>query len=904
MTVPVRNESSTSCTCPSNGPPMNKISNPLTSSPSFPISLQMHARARTSASIEAQPLLRATSAGDDWAVSEPNGARDEPGRDRLRRAIVEALRDGFFRTDVDGAILEVNDAFCTLVGYAEREVVGMRPPHPWWLEDPQGGERTDEKIARLREGTDRGIELADTIVSRDGRRLHVNASVRVLRDDGGAVTGFVGTLEDISERSAAQDRAGRLGELGELLARSVEEDEVLDVILDGVLRTVALKGAGLFLPTNDGALEPRRHRGMGWTQEEPALPLSADLPITRAFIEGTPYFFSDRAEMEREFPDVTPLTNAKDDHARATLPLLGRRAPAAVLHLLFNGVYEFSKQERTFLGEVAARCGLSLERASLYDEQRRDAVRAQRLQEAFAAMAAAGTPAEIAQIALQDAVPAFSARAGSLALVDEEGSELRLLGFEGSDAARAEGWDVLPLGADLPGTDAVRQRRAIYLGDRAAIAERYPDQVALSEKVGDHAWAALPLMTGTRSIGLLFVNFPTAQAFDAPQRLALESMADRTASAIGRARRSAHEHDVAVTLQHSLLPVVADRPSVRIATRYEAGAQGLDVGGDWYDSIGLPDGRIAFAVGDVVGRGLEAAATMGHLRSALGALALRGEGPGAVLEGLDEFARAAMGTHMATVAYAELHPNDGTMRYACAGHPPPILVPVDGPARPLDGARSPILEMLDVPRVRPVATARMDPGDALVMYTDGLTERRNETPDVGLDRLLRVLDASRDGDPEAICDILLERVAPIGARRDDIAILCARLREIAAVITRVDAAADRLVDIRTDLEAWLRGHEIPAPLLEDLVLAVAEASANAVEHAYRDGRAGDITIEGSVDQDAVLKIVDHGTWRYGEGDPDRGRGMHIMRSLVDDMEVIRRSDGTTVLLRKWLTGSS
>jgi anti-sigma regulatory factor (Ser/Thr protein kinase)/GAF domain-containing protein len=598
------------------------------------------------------------------------------------------------------------------------------------------------------------------------------------------------------------------------------------------------------------------------------------------------------------------LTNVKDDHARATLPLLGRRGPAAVLHLLFDGVNEFPAEERTFLGDVATRCGLALERASLYDEQRRDAVRAQRLQEAFAAMAAAGTPAEIAQIALQDAVPAFSARAGSLALVDEEGSdELRLLAFEGSESRTAEGWDVLPLGADLPGTDAVRQRTAIYLGDRATIAERYPDQMALSEKVGDQAWAALPLMVGTRAIGLLFVNFPTPQAFDAPQRLALESMADRTASAIGRARRSAHEHDVAVTLQHSLLPVVRDRPSVRIATRYEAGARGLDVGGDWYDSIGLPDGRVAFAVGDVIGRGLEAAATMGHLRSALGALALRGEGPGAVLEGLDEFARAAMGTHMATVAYAELHPNDGTLRYACAGHPPPVLVPADGPARPLDGARSPLLEMLDVPRVRPVATARMDPGDALVLYTDGLTERRDETPDIGLGRLLHVLDTSKHEDPETICDILLQRVAPVGTRRDDIAILCARRRKNATVIATIVAEADRLADVRADVGGWLRAHGVPAAMREDLVLAVAEASANAVEHAYRDGHARDVTIEGSVERDVVLSIADHGTWRYGEGEPDRGRGMHIMRSLVDDMEVVRRADGTTVVLRKRLTGT-
>jgi PAS domain S-box-containing protein len=837
-------------------------------------------------------------------MGRKTGTNGEPEPDRLRRAIVESLNAGFFRTDAVGTILEVNEAFCSMVGYAEGEIVGRRPPHPWWPDGTGGRGHTFERLADVAEGSLDGFEAVDTIVRRDGRELPVTTSVRLLRDGDGAIAGSVGTIAVLTDRSLADDRSERLAELGEWLASSVEEDEVLDVILDGVLRTVPLKGAGLFLPTSDGeGLEPRRHRGMGWTEDEPPLALSSRIPLARAFVEGSPFFFPDRAEMERAFPDVSPLANVKDDHARATLPLLGRRGPAAVLHLLFRDVHEFPPGERAFLGEVATRCGLALERASLYDHQRREAERARQLQDAFAAMAAAETPEAVAQIALKDAVPALDARAGSLALIADPENELRLLAFEGSDAT--DGWDVLPLEAELPGTDAVRERRAIYLSDRAAIRERYPEQTSLSERVGDHAWAALPLMIGTRAIGLLFVNFPTAQSFDAPQRLALESMADRTASAIERARRSAHEHDVAVTLQHSLLPVVSDRPSVRIATRYEAGARGLDVGGDWYDVLELPDGRIALAVGDVVGRGLEAAATMGHLRSALGALALRGEGPGAVLQGLDGFARAANGTHMATAAYVEMQPEDGSLRYACAGHPPPVLMPADGPLRTLDGARSPLLEVMEVPRTRPVATERMSPGDTLVLYTDGLTERRNETPDVGLARLLRVLEDSRDRDPESICDALLQRVAPAGERHDDIAILCVRRRLAGAIIVEIDADAQELAQVRSHVKRWLREHDVPASMRADLVLAVAEASANAVEHAYRDGLPGGVTIEGSVDDDAVvLSIVDRGTWRYGGGDPDRGRGMHIMRSLVDSMEVIRRSDGTTVMLRKVLSGGT
>jgi PAS domain S-box-containing protein len=830
-------------------------------------------------------------------VDDTDGAGDA-APDHLRRAILDALKDGVYRTDVEGTILEVNDAFCALVGYTRPEIIGSRPPYAWWRDAPESRRRALDRLAELRGTAEPGFEFTDTLVHRDGRSLSVLASVRLLRDETGTITGSLGTIEDISERIAAEDRAARLATLAELLARSVEEDEVLDMILDGVLQTVPLKGAGLLLPTSDGdALEPRRHRGMGWTDDEPPLPLDADLPLSRAFVEGSSYFFADRGEMERAFPDVAPLTNVKDDHARASLPLLGRRGPAAVLHLLFPDVHDFPPDERAFLRDVATRCGLALERASLYDMQRREADRARRLQQAFAAMAAAGNPEEIARIVLQEAVPALGGRAGSLSLVDEDGTELRLLAFESVDPPSARGWDVLPLEAELPLTDAVRDKLPLYLGDRAAIGERYRERMPISEQVGDLAWAALPLMIGTGAIGSLFVDFPAAQSFDPPQRLALESMADRTASAIERARTAAREHDVAVTLQHSLLPIVVDRPSVQIATRYEAGAQGLDVGGDWYDAIGIPDGRIAFAVGDVIGRGLEAAATMGRLRSALGALALRGEGPGAVLEGLDEFARSAMGTHMATVAYVELQPEDGTLRYACAGHPSPVLIPVDGPLRTLDGARSPLLEVLTTSRSRPVASARLDPGDTLVLYTDGLTERRDEPIDTGHERLLRVLASARNRDPESLCDILLERMPPPGARHDDIAILCARRRGLGATIVSVDAQADRLAEIRATVESWLAEHDIPAPLRADLVLAVAEASANAVEHAYRDGDARDVTVEGAVDDGVVMRIVDHGTWRYGEGDPGRGRGMHIMRSLVDDMEIIRRSDGTTVVLR-------
>ncbi|MGH2629191.1 MAG: SpoIIE family protein phosphatase [Actinomycetota bacterium] len=834
--------------------------------------------------------------GDPMLLDELDRARE------LRVAIVEALGDGFIRTDADGTIIEVNEAFCRMVGYDTDEVIGLASPHPWWRDDQATRALEAARLALLPDDPHRRAEFEGDLVGRDGGRLRVAADIAVLRSPDGEVVGTVGTIKDVSERAAADELAERVTHLTEQLAPQLHEDEVLDMILDGVFAAVEPTGVGLLLPTGDGtALAPRRHRGLGWSEDEPPLPLEADLPPTRAFREGTAFFFADRGRMLEEFPDVRPLLNERDHHARASLPLRGRHGPTAVLHVLFPSVRSFTRQQRSFLRDVADRCGLALERAGLYEAQRREAERARELQLAFAELAGVATPAAVAHIVLHQAVPALGGRAGSISLLDETGSELRLLSHAGFDEASAGGWDVLPIGERLPGADAVRERAAIYLGDRDAIADRYPDQLEVSRRAGDRAWAALPLMHGVEPLGLLFVNFVDPQPFDDPQRLSLETMADRAASAIDRARKYTHEHVVAVTLQHSLLPAdLVSRPSVKIATRYEAGAEGLDVGGDWYDAVGLPDGRIALTVGDVVGRGLAAAATMGHLRSALRALALRGAGPSDVLQGLDDFAQAASGTHMATVAYAELQPTTGELTYACAGHPPPVLLPRSGRPRLLEDGRSPMLEVQPGDQPRSSATVRLSEGDAIVLYTDGLTERRDEPLETGLHRLLEALAGAGGSEPEAICDLLLHRVAAPGSRVDDVALLCARFQGVTSHVVTVPARAEALATVRAAVDAWLEDLHPPSALREDLVLAVSEASANAVEHAYRRGRTGEITIEGTKGRDVVLRVIDRGSWRGSGGDPSRGRGMHIMRSLVNDMEVERRADGTTIILRRSL----
>ena len=238
-------------------------------------------------------------------------------------------------------------------------------------------------------------------------------------------------------------------------------------------------------------------------------------------------------------------------------------------------------------------------------------------------------------------------------------------------------------------------------------------------------------------------------------------------------RVAAREHGVALELQQSLLPVAVPLlAGADVAVHYRPGTQGLEVGGDWYEVLDLGDGLAGACVGDVVGRGLPAAAVMGRLRSALAALAVAGGGPGEVLGRLESFVQRTDATVFATVAYAVVEPVTGHVRYACAGHPPPLVVEPDGTAAFLEGARgTPLGTFADVAYGE--AEARLAPGATLVLYTDGLVERRDEPIDRGLERLRALACRHAGRDAQELADALLRDLP--GNPDDDVAILCLRL---------------------------------------------------------------------------------------------------------------------------------
>jgi len=237
------------------------------------------------------------------------------------------------------------------------------------------------------------------------------------------------------------------------------------------------------------------------------------------------------------------------------------------------------------------------------------------------------------------------------------------------------------------------------------------------------------------------------------------------------------EREVAIRLQTALLPrMKLDHPSVDVAARYEAGTEGLVAGGDWYDVFVLPNGRIGITVGDVVGHGLEAAASMGRLRTAVAALAPHARDPGELLSFLHTFVNGPDGTSYATALYAELDPDTGQFLFASAGHPPILLLSPDGRLHWLTDGLSPAL--FGLPRgTRPTARMRLDRGSMLILYSDGLVESRKQPIQVGLDRLHAHASTLRESTPMGVCDFLVSSMGVADTRGDDVVVLAIRYED-------------------------------------------------------------------------------------------------------------------------------
>jgi len=278
---------------------------------------------------------------------------------------------------------------------------------------------------------------------------------------------------------------------------------------------------------------------------------------------------------------------------------------------------------------------------------------------------------------------------------------------------------------------------------------------------------------------------------------------------------------------------------------------------------------------------------------------LTGHGPGIVIEGLDRFARTSAPATMATVVYAELDLTTNELRYACAGHPPPAIQ-IAGEIRFLERGRTTPLAALPEPTRCDEGTEEFPPGSVLVLYSDGLIERRSEQLDLGMARLCDVLREAPSGHPEDLADRLLAELIGEGPQDDDVAILCLRAAPKAPpLVISMPPEPGALANVRASVRRWLVEVPLSDEAREEVVLACNEACANAIEHAYRRGPAVPIQVSLSRDATAIrIDIVDEGAWRRDGEDAGRGHGMSLMRALMDEIEVRPSDEGTVVTMKR------
>jgi serine/threonine-protein kinase RsbW len=300
-----------------------------------------------------------------------------------------------------------------------------------------------------------------------------------------------------------------------------------------------------------------------------------------------------------------------------------------------------------------------------------------------------------------------------------------------------------------------------------------PAPAAAGRHTSDRVAVASPLRARGTVLGALTILARESGSFRDADLSFLDDLTYRCALAFENARLYEHERDTAHVLQQSLLTgEPPDDPRIEVATRYLPGTANLAVGGDWYDSLTVTGSRIGIVVGDVVGRGINAASTMGQLRSATRALAGAQLGPARMLEHLDRFVDRLDAGQMATLVYAEICLDTGVMRYACAGHPPPVLIEKAREPQILWGGRSMPLGIDIGDNERTDAELVLRPGARLLLYTDGLVETRTASITDGIARLVKELSQHREQPPAALLRTLTDAMLHGHQGDDDVCLLC------------------------------------------------------------------------------------------------------------------------------------
>ncbi|MBW3706265.1 phosphatase [Streptomyces griseus] len=547
------------------------------------------------------------------------------------------------------------------------------------------------------------------------------------------------------------------------------------------------------------------------------------------------------------------------------------------------------------------------------------------LLDAGRALAEARSTTEVLRVAGSLSMPGFSP--DGLAVFGSAGERLTIIGHHGHSSEDEEPFTDMPLETDYPAAEVVRTGRAIYLPSPEEYRRRYPATWPLARRFKRQSWAFLPLVSSGRTMGAWMAGFRHPVAFSPDERAVLSTVARMLAQALARAGVAETERELSLGLQRSMMPTLGPQiPGMTVAARYVPTGGGLQVGGDWYDMIPLPNGRIALVIGDVQGHDVRAAGLMGQLRIALRAYASEGHRPDAVLSrasrflsGLTDAYESVEGDEepatprFATCLYAEVDPEAGTLDIARAGHPDPVVVSTDGTAvirQTAGGLPLGIETDSDYPTTRVV----LEPGETIMLCTDGLIETGGHDMATGWDRLRPVLEEPVE-DLEQLADALVQAVhgptshyttGPLADRReDDIAVLVLRRETTSpretpprrSVLTIAQAEPERISVGRQLVRELLHDWSDPEQV-DSAVLMVSEMATNVLVHTDGDAL---MVAEISGEQGErrlrveVADASDELPHRRRPGEmASSGRGLVLMEMLADAWGVDPRGEGKSI----------
>ena len=381
------------------------------------------------------------------------------------------------------------------------------------------------------------------------------------------------------------------------------------------------------------------------------------------------------------------------------------------------------------------------------------------------------TSAQVAQFVAYRAAACVGADYANLALLDGAHTSLRLFHDSFLNRDIAERYTDVAVDAAYPIAAAVREERVVLLPDLESYREQFPDILADTIAAGVRASASLPLYRSDGTpLGALAFAWTEATPFSPKLEAALRAVGVLCVETVERAERYDADHELVVAMQRRLLGDLPSLPGVETAARYLPATASLAVGGDWYEGLVLAETRMALVVGDVAGHGIAAAADMALVRGMVTALVHSGLATSEVFAELSAVLSQRTGRLLATAALVVVDIEHETVTFATAGHPPPLLRLPDGEVRRLDSANSPVIGVLRRRRVSDVAP--FPQGSRLVMYTDGLVERRdrpvNDGIDVAISRIRAIADDATSLD---IIDGLIEELIGDRVAEDDIALL-------------------------------------------------------------------------------------------------------------------------------------